>query len=81
MNSKHKKLEFHGGNIMKRLDCSMIRTLRVPHQQFEAIKNKAKYLEIVDKDKGDVITFVLEKTDSQTEVTLKDIAARLGSIK
>ncbi len=46
---------------MERLDCSTIRTLRVPHQQFEAIKNKAKYLEIVDKDKGDVITFVPEK--------------------
>lgn len=63
---------------MERIDCSMIRTLRVPHQQFVAIKNKAKYLEIVDKDKGDVITFVPEKTDSRTELALKDIVARLG---
>lgn len=63
---------------MKRIDCSMIRTLYVPHQQFVAIKNKAEFLEIVDKDKGDVITFVPEKTDSRTELALKDIAARLG---
>ena len=53
---------------MERIDCSMIRTLYVPHQQFEAIKNKAEFLEIVDRDKGDVITFVPQKTDSQTDI-------------
>ena len=53
---------------MKRIDCSMIRTLYVPHQQFVAIKNKAEFLEIVDKDNGDVITFIPEKADLKIDV-------------
>lgn len=28
---------------MNRLDCGMIRNVRVPHEQFVAIKNKAEY--------------------------------------
>lgn len=46
-------------NNMDKIDFSMIKTVRVPHQQFESIKNKAKYLMIQDKDKGDVLTFSL----------------------
>ena len=44
---------------MKTIDCGIVKTIRVPHQQFESIKNKAKYLMIQDKDKGDVLTFAL----------------------
>lgn len=48
---------------MGKIDFSIIKTVRVPHQQFESIKNKAKYLMIQDKDNGDVLTFVpIEKT-------------------
>lgn len=42
---------------MSKIDFSIIRHVRVPHQQFEAIKNKAKYLIIEDKDKGSVLAF------------------------
>ena len=42
---------------MGKIDFSIIKTVRVPHQQFESIKNKAKYLIIQDKDNGDVLTF------------------------
>ena len=44
---------------MGKVDFSIIKTMRVSHQQFESIKNKAKYLTIQDKDKGDVLTFAL----------------------
>ena len=39
---------------MSKLDFSMIRNVRVPHQQFEAIKNKAKYLIVEDRENGEV---------------------------
>ena len=48
---------------MGKIDFSIIKTVRVPHQQFESIKNKAKHLMIQDKDNGDVLTFApIEKT-------------------
>lgn len=43
---------------MSKIDFSIIRNVRVPHKQFEAIKNKAKYLIIEDKNNGDVLSFV-----------------------
>lgn len=49
---------------MVKLDCSMIRNVRVPHQQFEAIKNKAKYLIVEDRDNGEVLSFT---RDNDTE--------------
>lgn len=49
---------------MAKLDCSMIRNVRVPHQQFEAIKNKAKYLMVEDRDSGEIISFVRENDDN-----------------
>lgn len=52
---------------MSKIDFSIIKTVRVPHQQFESIKNKAKYLMIQDKDKGDVLTFVLIGGDYDIE--------------
>ena len=39
---------------MVKLDFSMIRNVRVPHKQFEAIKNKAKYLIVEDRENGEV---------------------------
>lgn len=42
---------------MGKIDFSIIKTVRVHHQQFESIKNKVKYLMIQDKDNGDVLTF------------------------
>lgn len=39
------------------IDCSMIRNVRVPHEQFVAIKNKAKYLIVEDRDKGGCVCF------------------------
>ena len=46
------------GNKMVKLDFSMIRNVRVPHQQFEAIKNKAKYLIVEDRYNGEILSFV-----------------------
>ena len=42
---------------MNEIDFSIIRTVRVPHQQFVAIKNKAQCVIIEDKNKGDALTF------------------------
>ena len=42
---------------MDKIDFSIIRHVRVPHEQFEAIKNNAKYLIIGDRDNGSVLTF------------------------
>ena len=52
---------------MNKIDFSIIKTVRVPHQQFESIKNKAKYLIIQDKKNGDVLAFVREDDDKNTE--------------
>lgn len=49
------------------LDCSMIRHVRVPHEQFVAIENKAKYLIVEDKDKGSCIAFTRNKEMSDEE--------------
>ena len=50
------------------LDCSMIRHVRVWHEQFVAIKNKAKYLIVEDKDKGDCVSFERMKDISDEEI-------------
>ena len=52
---------------MGKIDFSIIKTVRVPHQQFESIKNKAKYLIIQDKDNGDVISFIRVDDDINRE--------------
>ena len=52
---------------MSKLDFSMIRNVRVPHQQFEAIKNKAKYLIVEDRDNGEFLLFVRDNDDKNTE--------------
>lgn len=52
---------------MVKLDFSMIRNVRVPHQQFEAIKNKAKYLIVEDKESGEVLLFVHNDGQNKTE--------------
>ena len=52
---------------MNKIDFSIIKTVRVPHQQFESIKNKAKYLITQDKKNGDVLAFVRDDGDKNTE--------------
>ena len=47
----------------KNIDFSFVRTIRVPHEQFQAIKEKAEYVMIVDKDKGDGVVFKREKEE------------------
>lgn len=42
---------------MGKIDFSIIKTVRVPHQQFESIKNNAKCLIIEDRDNGSVLAF------------------------
>lgn len=54
-------------NKMVKLDFSMIRKVRVPHQQFDAIKNKAKYLIVEDRDNGKILSFIRENDDKNTE--------------
>ncbi len=49
------------------LDCSMIRHVRVPHEQFVAIKNKAECLIVEDKDKGGCVCFTRNKEMSDEE--------------
>lgn len=49
------------------LDCSMIRHVRVPHEQFVAIKNKAECLIVEDKDKGGCVCFERVKNISDEE--------------
>lgn len=53
------------------LDCSMIRHVRVPHQQFVAIENEAKYLIVENKDKGGCIAFTRNKEMSDEETNIK----------
>lgn len=50
------------------LDCSMIRHVRVPHEQFVAIKNKAECLIVEDKDKGGCVCFEMGKNISDEEI-------------
>lgn len=57
---------------MNKIDFSIIRHVRVPHQQFEAIKNNAKYLMVEDKENGDVLVFVRDDDDKKTESTRTD---------
>lgn len=52
---------------MGKIDFSILKTVRVPHQQFESIKNKAKHLMIQDKDNGDVISFIRVDDDINRE--------------
>lgn len=52
---------------MDKIDFSIIKHVRVPHQQFEAIKNNAQYLIIEDKNKGDVLTFSRVADNEDTE--------------
>lgn len=52
---------------MGKIDFSIIKTVRVPHQQFESIKNKVKYLIIEDKNKGDVLMFSRVADDEDAE--------------
>lgn len=62
------KFPFHKEkNKMVKLDFSMIRKVRVPHQQFDAIKNKAKYLIVEDRDNGKILSFIRENDDKNTE--------------
>ena len=63
------KFPFHKeNNKMVKLDFSMIRNVRVPHQQFETIKNKAKYLIVEDRDNGEILSFIRENDDKNTEL-------------
>lgn len=61
------KFPFHKEGInMGKIDFSIIKTVRVPHQQFESIKNKAKYLIIEDKKNGNILAFVRDDSDKNT---------------
>lgn len=68
---------------MNRLDCSMIRNVRVPHEQFVAIKNKAEYLIVEDRDKGGCITFTRDKemSDEETDKMINDMRSELDELK
>lgn len=77
------KFPFHKeNNKMVKLDFSMIRHVRVPHQQFEAIKNKAKYLIVEDRDNGEILSFVRDDDDKDTEFIRSDnVRDKCGSCK
>ena len=78
-----KNFPFHEENKqMVKLDFSMIRNVRVPHQQFEAIKNKAKYLIVEDRDNGEILSFIRDDDNENTE-TLQDdnVKNECGSCK
>lgn len=68
---------------MNRLDCSMIRNVRVPHEQFVAIKNKAQYLIVEDRDKGGCITFTRDKemSDEEADKMLDNMKSKLEEMK
>ncbi len=68
---------------MNGLDCSMIRNVRVPHEQFVAIKNKAQYLIVEDRDKGGCITFTRDKkmSDEEAEKMINDMRSELDELK
>lgn len=67
---------------MKGLDCSMIRNVRVPHEQFVAIKNKAQYLIVEDRDKGGCITFTRDKemSDEEADKMIEDMKNELDEL-
>lgn len=52
---------------MYKLDFSMIRTVRVPHQQFKAIKNKARHLIVEDKNNGEILLFCRANFDEDVK--------------
>lgn len=68
---------------MNRLDCSMIRNVRVPHEQFVAIKNKAQYLIVEDRDKGGCITFTRDKkmSDEEADKMIEDMKNELDELE
>lgn len=67
---------------MDKIDFSIIRHVRVPHQQFEAIKNNAKYLMVEDKENGDVLVFVRDDDDKKTQSNRTDnVKGKCGSCK
>lgn len=68
---------------MNGLDCSMIRNVRVPHEQFVAIKNKAQYLIVEDRDKGGCITFTRDKemSDEESDKMIKDMKNKLNELE
>ena len=67
---------------MYKIDFSIIVTVRVPHQQFESIKNKAKYLIIQDKKNGDVLAYVRDDDDQNAELIRTDnVRDKCGSCK
>ena len=68
---------------MNRLDCSMIRNVRVPHEQFVAIKNKAQYLIVEDRDKGGCINFTRDKemSDEEADKMINDMKNELDNMK
>lgn len=67
---------------MVKLDFSMIRNVRVPHQQFEAIKNKAKYLIVEDRDNGESLSFVRDDGDQNAEsIRTDNVKEECGSCK
>lgn len=65
------------------LDCSMIRNVRVPHEQFIAIKNKAQYLIVEDRDKGGCINFTRDKemSDEEADKMLDDMKNKIDDMK
>lgn len=68
---------------MNGLDCSMIRNVRVPHEQFVAIKNKAEYLIIEDRDNGGCVTFTRDKemSDEEADKMIEDMRNELDELK
>lgn len=65
------------------LDCSMIRHVRVPHEQFVAIKNKAECLIVEDKDKGGCVCFerVKNKHIDNMKKDIKELRELLDNMK
>lgn len=65
------------------LDCSMIRHVRVPHEQFVAIKNKAECLIVEDKDKGGCVCFerVKNKHIDDMKKDIKELRELLDNMK
>lgn len=59
------------------LDFSNVRHVRVWHEQFEAIKNKAEFLIIEDKTNGRCVSFTRDRDEeskpSQSYLELKKI--------
>lgn len=60
----------------------MIRNIRVPHEQFVAIKNKAQYLIVHDRDKGGCINFTRdeEMSNEETDKMINGMKNKLAEI-